>query len=60
MFFETFMKIETITENIKLIIVTINKNSGMSLLVSFCGKEKLCTKFNGLSNAKFVSFNVLN
>ena len=54
------MKIETISENMKLIIETINKNSGKSLLVSFCGKEKLCTKFNGFSKAKLVSFNVLN
>ena len=60
MFFETFMKIETISENMKLIIETINKNSGKSLLVAFCGKEKLCTKFNGFSKAKLVSFNVLN
>ena len=45
----------------KLIDVTINKNNGISsLLVSFCGKAKLCTKFNGFSKAKLVSFNVLN
>ena len=47
------------TENMKLINVTIIKNIDISLFVSFCGKEKLFMKFNGFSKAKLVSFSVL-